>query len=117
MAFLARADHVEERVVDSDGHPDQEDDRLHAVVQRERLADEAEQAERRRDRGQREQDRHEGRDDGAEGEEEDDERDRDREQLRPVQVVRHDPIAGVARRDVARFLDRHLGMGRPGGQD
>ena len=63
MPLLARADDVEERVVDADGHPDQEHDRLDAVVEREDLADRAEQAERRDHGGQREQDRHERRDD------------------------------------------------------
>ena len=116
MTFFAGADHIEERVVDAHGHSDQEDDRLHAVVERECLADKPEQSERRYDRRQREQNRHESRDDGSERKE-DDQRDGDREQLGTVQVVRHDSVSCVARRDVPRFLDRHLGMGRSGGQD
>ena len=77
MALLARADHVEERVVDADGHADQQDDRLDAVVERKRLADRPEQAERRGDRGQREQHRDERRDDRAERKQQDQQRHRD----------------------------------------
>ena len=84
LALLARADHVEERVVDADGHADQEDDRLDAVVERERLADRPEQAERGDDGGQREQHRHERGDDRAEREQQDEQRHRHREQLGAV---------------------------------
>ena len=112
MALLARADHVEERVVDADGHTDQEDDRLDAVVEREGLADRPEQAESGGDGGQREQHRHERGDDRAEREQQDEQRDRDREQLGAVQVAADDAVARVARGDVARLLDRHLRDGR-----
>jgi hypothetical protein len=101
VALLPRADHIEEGVVHAHGHPDQEDDRLDAVVERKRLADEVEQAEGRRDRRQREQDRDRGRDDCPECEEQDEQGHRDGEELRSVQVVRDDSVSRVARRDVA----------------
>jgi hypothetical protein len=69
-AFLARADHVEQRVIHADGQADQEHHRLDAVIERERLADRSEQAEPGDDRGQPKQDRHERRDAGAEREQE-----------------------------------------------
>ena len=51
LALLARADDVEERVVDADRHPDQQHDRLDAGVEREELADRPEQPEGGDDRG------------------------------------------------------------------
>jgi hypothetical protein len=46
--LLARADHVEQRVVQTDRHPDQQHNGLDAGVEREDLADRSEQAEGRR---------------------------------------------------------------------
>jgi hypothetical protein len=43
-SFLACAHDIEQRVVDPDRHPDQQHHGLDAVVERERLADRAEQA-------------------------------------------------------------------------
>ena len=108
MPLFARADHVEERVVDPDGHADQQHHRLDAVVDREDLADRAEQPERRGDRGEREQDRHERGDDRAEREQQDDQRDRDREQLGAMQVALDGAVPRLARGDVTGLLDRHL---------
>ena len=65
--FLARADHVEERVVDAYGHADQQHNGLDAVVERSELADRAEQAERGHHSGQAEEHRHERGDERAEG--------------------------------------------------
>ena len=76
MAFLARADDVEERVVDTDRHPNQDNDDLHAVVEVEELAHRTEQPERRADGRQREQHRHKRRHERAEREQQDEERDR-----------------------------------------
>ena len=116
MTFLARADHIEERVVDAHGHSDQEDDRLHAVVERECLADEPEEYESL-DGRQGEQDRHESRDDGAERKEEDDQRD-------GIETAPHGAGRSssrglcVARSDVPRISSIvTVGMGRSGGQD
>jgi hypothetical protein len=104
-ALLARPDRVEERIVDPDRHPDQDDDDLDAVVEGERLADRAEQAERRCDRGQRQHNGNERGDHRAEREQQYEERDRDGEKLGAVQVVVDDPVPRVARRDVARLFD------------
>jgi hypothetical protein len=76
VALLARADHVEERVVDPDGHSDQDDDDLHAVVEWEGLADRTEQAEGRRDCGQSKQHGNECGNDRTECEQQHDERHR-----------------------------------------
>ena len=85
--LLARANDVEERVVDADGHADQHDHGLRRVVEREHLADRSEQAERGGDSCQREQHRNERRDDGAEREQKHEQRDRDREELGALQVA------------------------------
>jgi hypothetical protein len=114
VALLARADHVEERVVHADGHADQEDDRLDAVVERKSLADEVEQAEGRRDGREREEHGDESRDDRPEREQEDEQGHGDGKELGPVQVVRDDPVSRVARRDVSGLLDRHGRVCRPG---
>ena len=112
VTLLARTDHVEEGVVNADRHADQQDDGLHAVVERECLADRAEQAEGGRNGGQRQEHRHECCDDRPEREEQHDQRHRDGQQLRPVQVATHDPVACLTRRDVARLLDGDSGVSR-----
>ncbi len=61
LAFGARADDEEERVVDADRHPDQQHHGLGAVFDREQLAERSEQPEAGGDRAQREQDRNERR--------------------------------------------------------
>jgi hypothetical protein len=116
VPLLARADHVEERVVHADGHPNQEHDGLDAVIERERLTDQVEQTESRRDCGQCEQDRNRCSDDRTECEQQHKESDGDRKDLRPMQVVGDDAVPRVTRRDVTGLLDRHPGVSRSGGE-
>ena len=88
LALLARADDVEERVVDADRHPDQQHDGLDAVVEREHLADRSEQPERRRrPRSLRAATGTSAATSGAEREQQHEQRHRDREQLGAAQVV------------------------------
>jgi hypothetical protein len=70
LPLAARSDDVEERVVDSDRHADQDDDDLDAVVEREELADRTEQSERGGHGGECEQNRHERGHDRTEREQE-----------------------------------------------
>ena len=95
VALLARADDVEERVVDADCHPDQQHDRLDAPVEREHLADRPEQAERGDHRGRAEQHGHDRRDERAEGDQQHEQRDRHRQPLGTLQVVVAAPAAVV----------------------
>ena len=108
LAFCARADDEEERVVDADRHPDQQHHRLGAVLDRKQLAERSEQAEARGDGAQREHDRNERRDQRPEREQEHEQRDRDREQLRAVQVAVDGPVSRLVGGDIARLLDRQL---------
>ena len=66
--LLALAAQVEQRVVDADREPDEDDDRGDVGIHRDQLARQRQQADRRQHRREREQQRHQGRDQGAEGE-------------------------------------------------
>jgi hypothetical protein len=107
-AFGAGADDEEERVVDADGHPDEEHDRLGAVLDREQLAERTEQPEPGNDGAQCEQDRDERRHQRSKGEQEHEQGDGDREQLRAVQVAVDRAVSCLIGGDVARLGDRQL---------
>ena len=70
---------VEERVVDADGQPDQQDDLLNLPVHRHELAHDRDEPHGREDRGQTDQDRDERRDERAEHEQQDEDRQRQRD--------------------------------------
>ena len=115
--FLTRAHDVEERVVDTDSHPDQDEHRPHAGVDRDCLADRAQQSERCSDSSQGEEDRNRCRDGCAEGEQEHEQRYRHGQNLGTLQVVVHGLVPGVAGGDLARFFDGHTGMSACRGED
>ena len=78
----------EQRVVDRDGQPDQDDELARVRADRARpLAVEREDAERRQERGHREDERDDRRDERAERDQQDHERDREREQQRLVEAA------------------------------
>src|SRR3954454_2482715 len=74
--LLTLALEVEERVVDADGEPDQQDHFGYRLIHRRDLADERDEPDRREHRRQREQKRQERRDERAEDEQQDDQRQR-----------------------------------------
>ena len=80
------------------------------------LADRPEQAEGGGDGGEREHDRDSRRDERSEGKEQDEQRDRNGQKLRPFEVMVPGPVSRVARREGTRLADRHLRMGRCGGE-
>ena len=94
QALLARADDIEERVVDADRHPDQHHDRLDASSIGNAWLSRPEQAEGGGHGGQREHDGHERGDERAEREQEHEQRDRDREQLGAMKVAVDGVVAG-----------------------
>ena len=75
-ALLALAAQIEQGVVDANGQPDEQDDRVDGAVHRHELRDEPDQAQRAADGGEPEQHRQAGSDQRAEGEQQDGERDR-----------------------------------------
>ena len=75
-SLLAFSPQVEERVVDADGEPDQQDHRRDALVDGHDLAEDPHQAERRRNGRDRQEQRDARRRKGAEGQDEDHKRDR-----------------------------------------
>ena len=110
---------VEERVVDADGEPDQEDDLRDRLVHRHQPAGERQEADRREHRGEREQERHACGDDRAEHEHEDEQGQRDRADADLCELLVEHRVqrlvgaraAGLA--DVeARMTLRHGGGGR-----
>jgi hypothetical protein len=98
--LLPFAPQVEHRVVDPDGEADQENDRGNRLVDREHLADRAEQADRGGDRGGGEAQRDQRRDQRAERQQQDDQRDRQGGGLGLLEVV------------LERLRDRLVGAGR-----
>ena len=100
--FLALAAQVEQRVVDSDGHPDDEYELGRAGADREPSAGDAEQRDGRDHCRPGQQDRDAGRDERAEHGQQQDQRQRDRRPLGLPEVaaeqrVGHPVGAGVAR--------------------
>src|SRR3712207_7785369 len=79
VALLHLAADVEHRVVDADRQADEQDHGADLLLEREDLADRAEQADRRHHRGEAEQQRQAGGHERAEGEDEDGQRDWDRQ--------------------------------------
>ena len=77
--LFALAPEVEERVVDPDGEPDQQDHLGDRLVDGEELAGQRDQGRGRHDRGDREQQRDERGDGGAEDDQQDHERQRERD--------------------------------------
>ena len=82
-AFLALAAQVEQRVVDADRQPDQQDHRADRGVDVQQVAEQLGQPERRGDRGDPEQQGDAGRHERAEREHQDEQRDRQRRSPRP----------------------------------
>ena len=103
--LLALALEVEERVVDCDGHADQHHQDLRALARRHELARDGGQPERGEDRGQPEQHGDAGREQGAEGQQQDQKGDRDRQELRLLEVLRELVVEVLARGRVAELLD------------
>ena len=107
--LLALALEVEERVVDGDGHADQHHQDLRALAGRDELARDGGEAEGREHGGQAEQHRDAGGQQRAEGQQQDDQRDRDREELRLLEVrlrACRRTSCPMTRRRTARRVDR-----------
>ena len=99
--LLALAAEVEERVVDADGHADEQDHGLGHVRRRQHVGEERVEPEGGEHGGEREQHRQAGRDERAEREQEDEQRDRDREQLGVREVLVERLVDLVVRARVA----------------
>ena len=95
--LLALALEVEERVVDGHGHADQHHQDLRALAGRHELARDGGQPEGGEHRGQPEQHRDAGREQRAEGQQQDEQGDRDREELRLLEVLRELVVELLAR--------------------
>ena len=108
--LLALAAHVEQRVVDADGHPDQQHDLGHGRVDREDLADQRDQSERGAHAGDRKQHRDAGGDQRPEREDQDHQRDRERQRASLGEVVAEALVERLVRARVAGLLDRQAGM-------
>ena len=102
--FLALTLDVEHRVVDAHGEADEQNERADALVERQQLTGDGEQAHGRDDRRQREQDRQSGSHEAAERQQQDPDRQRDRELARLFQCVREGAVDLVLRGD-AEALD------------
>ena len=116
VALLHFSSHVEHAVVDADGEADEQHHGRDRLVERDELGDRAEQADRPHDRGQREQQRKAGGDERAEGDDEDHERDRQREELGPLEVLLEGGRQRLAGAGVAELLDAQVGVGLLGGR-
>ena len=108
--LLAFALEVEERVVDSDGEPDQQDHRVRCLVHGEDLAREGKQADRREHRGQAEQHRDPRCDGGAEDDDQNAERDRQGGVLGPLEVLADGVVEGLRGACAAELLDAEVVM-------
>ena len=95
--LLAFAPEVEERVVDPDGEPDQQDHLADLLVHREQVARQRDEGGRREHGRDREQQRNRGRDRRAEHEQQDEQRERERD---------HRDLAEHARRTRRRSPSR-----------
>ena len=100
--LLALAAEIEERVVDADRHPHEDDDARRRVRRMDDVADDGAEADRREHRREREQHGQAGGDERAEREQEDGERHRHRRQLGVLQIRVDDVVRGVVRARVAR---------------
>ena len=107
---------VEERVVDADGHPDQQHHARGGVGDRQQMRGQRGESHRSRHRGEREQHRHRGGQQRAEGHDQDDQRDRQAEQLGLPEVPLVRVTAGPcrwSRRRPARPAGPGTRPGRP----
>ena len=109
--LLALTAQVEHRVVHADGQADQQHDRADRLVDRPDLADRADQADRRGNGGDGEQQGHEGRQQRTKSKDQDDQRDRQRGDLRLLEVVLERLVERLARAAVAELLDPEAGLG------
>ncbi len=106
--LLSLPPHGEERVVDADGHPNQEDHGGRRLpIGGVGVADERKEPERREHRGEREQDRKPARHDRAESGEEDRERERNRQPLGAREVLAELLAELVVRTGVADLAHAH----------
>ena len=112
-ALLALTADVEEGVVDADGEPDQGHQRAAAAAVGRDLGDDAERAHGGGDRGQAEQQRHRRGDDGAERQQQDHERDRERDDLRALEVLLEDLLEALVHGAPAGLVQRGVGVGAP----
>ena len=103
--LLALAAEVEERVVDADRHPDQQDHGLGRVAGRDHMARERGQTDRREHAREGEQHRQAGRDERAERDQQDDQRDRQRRVLGPLEVLVQRVVELVVRAREAELGD------------
>ena len=100
--LLALALEVEERVVDADREPDEQEHGADVRVHRDEVARQRDEADRADDGGEREQQRHACGDERAEDEQEDEQRQRDR------------PLAGLRELLVEHLVERLAGADRAG---
>ena len=116
-ALLAHALEVEQRVVDPDGEPDQQDHAIDRLVDRRDVTDRPDEAECRGHARDRQQQRHTGGNERTKREHEDEQRDRQRRRFGLVQVVierLHDP---PGRAGITVLGDHETPMGPGGGVD
>ena len=119
-AFLALPPHVEQRVVDADGHPDQQHHFGDGGVDRGDVADRRHQSERRADAGDGQQHRDAGRNQRTEREDQDDERDRERQRSCLGEIIVEALVERLRGAGVAGLRNLELRMGllsRGGGRE
>ena len=108
--LLALAAEVEERVVDPDGHPDQQDHRLRRAARGDDMARERRETDRREHAREGEEHRQPRRDERSERDEQDDQRHRQRRVLGPLEVLAERLVQLVRRTGEAELGDREAGM-------
>ena len=111
--LLALTAHVEERVVDADGEPDQQDQRVRVAVEREQLARDRDQGHRRQHGRQREKQRHAGGDQRPERDQEDDERHRQGDHPGLAEVTLDRVVERLLGASAAELVDLVLGVEPP----
>ncbi len=113
--FDSEAGDHEQRVVDRDGEPDEDDELRRVRADRpDDLAVDAEDPECGHERGDRQDERHHRRHDRPEREQQDDERQRDRQRQGRVEAVADERVDVVVDERAADGVDGKRGMGRPG---
>ena len=108
--FLPLPAQVEQRVVDGDGHPDEQHDRGRAGVDGQPLPGDGEQGQRGEHRRPGQQHRDAGRDQRAEHRDQQDQRDRHRGLRSLPEVLAHDGVGGPVGARVPGFGNQQAGM-------
>ena len=109
--LLANAANVEQRVVNSDGESDQENDALDRVVDRSDLTERSDESERRHNCTDRQQERDPCGQQRAKGDEQDDEGQGQRAELGFVEIGLDDLVKPLLRADIAELLDAQARVG------